>query len=542
MSNQLVNSFLTSCRLRLSLPPHALSLMLLAGLFFCTLSGSALHATPISIGGDGGGGSAGGGGGSTSGPITQPAATPGPAYSWEGSVGDVKTGNGNKLTSLPIVSWIQAGGLPIAFTLNHNSESSRNGELGPKWTTSYDISLTADSSGNNVTAFWGDGSAYTFTRVGNSFAAPPGVHDALVYRPNPISATAPGSYELITKDQVHYNFFYTTTPTHFIISTIIDKNFNEIQFSYDSSNKLYKIVDQTGYSISLAYDASNRLNSIIDPKNRQWTIAYTNAGDLWYVTEPAVPFAYNYRAFAYNAAHDITQTQDRNNNQAYLGYNADNSTAWKRDSLGNQTNFSYGTTATTITDPNNHTTIHTYNNSGQLASVTDALGYTEYYSYDGANNVTQKQDRRGFAWNNTYDGMGNVLTAADPNNNTTTTTYNSHNRPLKVTLPLGRSVTNTYDGSDNLTQALDKDAHGNAAAVTNYAYNSYGQLYTKSDAYNRITYYTYGGGYLSAVKTPLGHLTQWTYDALGFQTSRTDALSRTTTYTPDAWERRGLHP
>ncbi len=121
----------------------------------------------------------------------------------------------------------------------------------------------------------------------------------------------------------------------------------------------------------------------------------------------------------------------------------------------------------------------------------------------------------------------------------TTATYNSHNRPLTITQPLGRSVTATYDSSDNLTQTQEKDANGNVLATTTYGYSyGYGLLSSKTDANNHKTLYGYNGnGYLNGSVTPAGRQYLWYYDALGFETDRTDPMNRTTHYTPDAWER-----
>src|SRR4051812_18617952 len=51
------------------------------------------------------------GGGSTPHP-TPVSSAPGSTYEWEGSMGGTNTGNGNKLTFLPLVGWTQQGGLP----------------------------------------------------------------------------------------------------------------------------------------------------------------------------------------------------------------------------------------------------------------------------------------------------------------------------------------------------------------------------------------------------------------------------------------------
>ena len=81
---------------------------------------------------------------------------PGSTYPWEASVAGTNTGNGNKLTSIPIVGWTGLGGMPVSFTLSHNSQSTHNSELGQKWTHSYDLYLVVASgdSGNTATVHW----------------------------------------------------------------------------------------------------------------------------------------------------------------------------------------------------------------------------------------------------------------------------------------------------------------------------------------------------------------------------------------------------
>jgi hypothetical protein len=67
------------------------------------------------------------------------AANPGSTYPWEGMVGGTNTGNGNKLTTIPVVGWGARGGLPVSLALVHNSKETGVSELGPKWIHSYNI-------------------------------------------------------------------------------------------------------------------------------------------------------------------------------------------------------------------------------------------------------------------------------------------------------------------------------------------------------------------------------------------------------------------
>jgi hypothetical protein len=70
---------------------------------------------------------------------------------------------GNKLTEAPIVSWAARGGMKVSMTLFHNSQSSENTVLGPKWRHSYQISLTSQLDGYALT--WGNGASYDFSET-----------------------------------------------------------------------------------------------------------------------------------------------------------------------------------------------------------------------------------------------------------------------------------------------------------------------------------------------------------------------------------------
>ncbi len=143
-------------------------------------------------------------------------------FPWEGSVGGTNTGNGNKLTQIPLVGWTQRGGLPVGLTLAHNSQSSHSGELGPKWTHCFDVYLTAVSGGATTddgppppsySVHWGDDLSYTFANNGsNVFSPPTGIYDTLVQNVD-------GTYTLTTKGQVKYHF-----NTSLYCDTITDSN------------------------------------------------------------------------------------------------------------------------------------------------------------------------------------------------------------------------------------------------------------------------------------------------------------------------------
>jgi RHS repeat-associated protein len=484
----------------------------------------------------------------------------GPPLAWEGSGGQggVDTVTGNKLTTLPLVSWTARGGLPVAFTLFHNSEGTHDAELGSKWTHSYDLWLVPASApvtrkaatvkqinndgvqpdvsgGSDTAVHWGNDLSYSFAPNGSGgFTAPTGYHDTLVSNGSPIT-----SYDLTTPAQVRYHF---TDPngTGWMCTSISDENANTITLAYNASNLVTSVTDPTGRALTLAYDTSSRVHTVTDPLGRVWTLAYNTSNELSAVSLPAVGGSTYGYSYGYDSGADITSATDPRGYASTASYSSGGVTAWTADALGHETTYTYSGSYTTVTDPNSHATVDTFDSNGREVQEEDAAGYSEYTTYDTENDKTQVEDKRGYYWNDTYDGMGNVLTAKDPYSNTTTNTYNAHNKLLTSALPGGESTVSTYDADDNLTMAQQKNASGTVLATTSYTVSAstYGLVTAKVDPDSHT--YTYGydtNGDLTSLTTPLGRKTQWVCDALGTQTSREDAMSRTTSYTLDGWER-----
>ena len=471
-------------------------------------------------------------------------ATPGPTVPWVGSVGDVSTGTGNKLTVIPVVGWTALGGLKVQFSLFHASQSSRTtGYFNPKWSISYQDSSVAEwnNGSGNVTPNWDDQSAYTFSRnVDGSYSRPAGIHDTLI-------KNGSSGYDVVTKDQIRYHFGFSypyNGYVYWLLSSISDENGNAITINRNASGQVQTIVDPTGRTITLGRDSNGHLQTVTDPLNRQWKITYDTSGRFANVYLPPLPNSAPNYGFGYDANNNINFFGLLDGKSSSATYNSDNTTSSETDPCGNKTIFSYGVNrdntvnanAVTITAPNGVKSQHTYSN-GRLASITDGLNNTEYYNYDSDNNVTWKQDPRGYQWQYSFDTMGNCLTAQDPYTHTTTMTYTPHNRLQTAKLPRGRNVLLTYDGADNLTQVDQKDINGNILATTYFTIGNYGLVSDKYDANNHHYHYDYdANGNLKDALRPSGLGTYWGYDGLGVLGARQDSLGHTD-YTLDAWER-----
>jgi RHS repeat-associated protein len=498
------------------------------------------------------------------------AAEPGGSYSWEGNTsssgGSVNTGNGNKLTKIPLISWTARGGMPIEFGLYHNSQTNYDDELGRGWTWTYDIYIN-NMTGNPV-VHWGDGMSIPFTasdsggttggttgsttgsvstagagggggidggmgygpttnnRASSEFfttySAPNGIYDALV-------KNGDGTWTVTKKNGSKYQF-----NTSGFCTAIQDRNGNQITLTLNSSNYCTRVTDPSGRYYSISVSSGGKFQSVTDPLGRTWSFTLNGSDDLTTVTWPTLDSVTYTDGFTYDTSGRILTHTDRRGKVWTSTYNTDGSIATEVDPLSHTTSYGYTSSATTVTDPLSHTKTHNYS-SGALTSIQDESGFSQSFtSRDSAHNPLTVVDKRGKTWTYTYDSKGNVLTQTDPLSHVTTFTYNGFSQTLTVTDALSHTTTNAYDSNGNVLTLTDPLSH---VRVTN-TYDSYGQVATTKDALNHTT--TFGrdtDGNVTSVTDPLSHVTTMTYNGIGQITSTTDALSHTESLSYDAWDR-----
>ncbi|MCA1831305.1 MAG: RHS repeat-associated core domain-containing protein [Actinomycetota bacterium] len=213
-----------------------------------------------------------------------------------------------------------------------------------------------------------------------------------------------------------------------------------------------------------------------------------------------------------------------------------------KDLNGYVTSVTYPSgTSQVITDPAGRTVTLTFVGS-HVTGATDASTppRTLTYTYDVSGNLTDVIDVGGGHWQFTYDAAHRLLTMRSPRfyGDTTTT-------PSPV-------VTNVYDGAGRATQQTDP-----LGRATNFDYTYVPGATKVTDPKGNMTLYYYTFGLLTALtrawgtsnestwiyrydvdtigKTltvdPNGHSSAATYDSAGNMLTKTDGLSRTTTYT-----------
>ncbi len=481
-------------------------------------------------------------------PPTKPAAG-NPAFGWQGSVGGVNTGNGNKTTTVPLVSWTQRGGMAVSCALYHNSQGSIYGPWGSKWVPSY-FTYLSPGPGTGVTLHWDNGLTYSFTNSNGTYTPPYGILDTLTSSGN-------GTFTLTTPSKVVYTFGFAPGSSAYYnayLSRITDLDGNSLTINHNSNTTISSLVDATGRTLTYAYDGNGHLASVTEPLGRTWGFTYGAAGgtgtnNLWYMTLPAVNGSSYALWFGYDAASNIVAMQTpaghTNGYTATFGYNADSSLAWSQDVVGNRTTFTYGVATTTASDPNGHTLTHTYAAS-RLASVTDAQGKTESYSYDYNNILSTKTDKRGNSWgfSSHFDiGNNNVSTSTDALGNSSSVTYDptKANKAVSSTDALGNTTASTYS-ADNHYDLLTTKVTGTGAspftATSTIGGYSNGLPTTFTDALGYPSSIAYdASGNVTSAQDANHNTASATFNALGWKMTSTDGLNHTTTYTYDNWGR-----
>ena len=303
-------------------------------------------------------------------------------------------------------------------------------------------------------------------------------------------------------------------------------------FTYDGDNNVKTVTDAAGHVTSYVYDASGNPTSVSLDGQLVSSFSYNGAGQVLTSSD--------------GNNHTTTYTYDVNGNLASVTDPLGNKTTYSYDAAGNRlsmveplgniaggvpadyrTSYSYDDAGRllTETDPLGHTTTNSYDDAGNLVSSTDANGHTTSYAYDNANHLLSVTgpDLDGAGpetapvTSYSYDDAGNKLSETDPLGHTTSYGYDASNRVASVTTASGNKTSYSYDANGNLASVVDP--RGNVAGAdpadytTSYSYDAAGRLLTEID--------------------PLGHTTAHVYDAVGNQTSLTDANSHTTGYSYD---------
>ena len=191
---------------------------------------------------------------------------------------------------------------------------------------------------------------------------------------------------------------------------------------------------------------------------------------------------------------------DNNGNQVAIAAPMSRTTAQSYDELNRLTG---------VTDPTAGVTAYGYNALDQLISVTDPRSLATTYTYNGLGDLQQQVSPDSGTTTKTYDSGGNLSTSTDARGAISTYTYDSLDRVKTAAFKLGvttdQTITYNYDagtdGKGRLTSASDSD-HS-----MNWTYDALGRVTSKSQTVGGITKtvgYGYTNGQLTTMTTPSG--------------------------------------
>ncbi|BAS27299.1 DUF6531 domain-containing protein [Limnochorda pilosa] len=465
-------------------------------------------------------------------------------------------------------------GIPFEFTRAYGSNSSINGPLGPKWTHTYNRTLTMlwnysmdvrDEQGRRwhyrfipdpeipVDSFDGDPLIEISLDLGYFVSS--------VLNSNTLHRNLDGTYVERTKEglEYHYDGYWAKwrgenqKPTAGKLLSITDRNGNRISLTYDEEGRLIRVEDTVGRRYDLFYEG-HLLVELRDPEDRRWRYGYDESGRL---TQVANPIGAIWQ-FAYDSEGRMTRRTSPLGPSVRYRYDEEGrvSEVFGLDgSLINRFRYERGDLLRTeYTDMAGGKTVYVFDATGHLIEVQHPSGGVTQHEYDDGfnrirsayseegetraryderknvvewfepsgeayrftyepdfNGVTRIVDGRGNVTELTYDDRGNLIRVVDPQNGTTRYTYHRNGLPATVTDPEGRVTAFVYDEQGNLVTRMEHDG-----ALTRYTYDGLGNLLSETDPAGRTTRYHYDElGQVVRVDEPSGAQHRYTYDLEG---------------------------
>ena len=466
----------------------------------------------------------------------------------------------------------------LALTRTYNSQEWSSGLLGYNWTFNFGrrIIISRNNDGEKIIGvlqrtgeknYFREELDGTLTRITDY-----GLTYDLAKKPD-------GSYLIYEKDGSHYELRADGK-----ISKIVDKNQNELVFSYNSVGCLSRITNASGNYVDVQLGANGKIASLSDNLGRTVIYGYDTHANLISVTDPmgnTTQYTYNAKKLLTSIIDPLDQTiesvtydthqpprvstlveKGESFTIAYYSDRTEKTDAYRNqwtyyfnnvgvierivDPLGHSKNHQLNKLTLTSVDwdedLNGNRTLFTYDDEANINSVTDPMGNTWSYTYvSGTDSVASETDPTGVVTQYQYDADGNLTSvirdAGGPNEMTTTYAYDANGNRISVTDPLGNTTTFTYDSNGMVTKITQPS--GDAATM---GYNTRGNLISKTDAAGNTTTYTYDlNGNLLSITDPLDRTTTFEYDAKNRVSRKTLPSGAQESVTYDAFDRVLTH-
>ena len=413
-------------------------------------------------------------------------------------------------------------GLPLDWGRTYNSRNPASGPLGQGWSLSFDAHLTLGPAGaaGPITATLENGAQSVYSYSGGLYQAPLGEEATLTWHGAPDNV-----FWLVRPDQSVLTFAPNGQ-----LQSLNDSAAHTIRLTRDGNGRLTSLRDSIGRSYTLTRDGAGHITRLDDPNTTPpRAVNYTYSGDL---LTTVTDLKGNVTRYAYDSGQrlSVVTAGDGTPDQKVRlqsHYDTLGRLIWQQswqDNLPYTLTYDLAApplggvplTRTQVLDSGGRTALYDSDARSRLWRATDAAGKLTTFSLDSNDHVLAATDPLLHTDQATYDALGNVLTATNALNQATGFGYDVHQYPATVRDALGQTSVYTYTAEGLLAQ--ERDALG---AISTYTYGHY--LQTNGDYIWRRT----------GAEDALHRVTQYAYNSLGQLTRVTDARQRKTSMTYD---------
>ena len=197
------------------------------------------------------------------------------------------------------------GGLTLSRLWNSRLPSSQNTfpfMFGPNWRSTYEERLIFNSPDGTLKYARSDGGVWSFSAI---TVASPSVYQTVAPANDVTTITSGATVWTLASQNGEKRTFDATTGA---LLSIIDRNGNTTQLTYDSSGRLTAVTDPASRHLNFAYvgPSSNLVSTVTADVGISLSYAYDGQGRLTQITKPDTTTL----SFVYNAQNLITSVKD----------------------------------------------------------------------------------------------------------------------------------------------------------------------------------------------------------------------------------------